>query len=97
MKRILSLIISLVFMFFILPIQTYAEKQIEVIINGEKVVFTGSPIIENGTTLVEFRPIFEKLGLKVNWNGETRTVSGDNENIKIELKIGNKVAVVNGG
>lgn len=54
------------------------------------------PIIENGRTLVPFRAIFYVLGLEVDWDEDTRTVTGYNDNTKIVLEIGSNIAYVNG-
>ena len=76
--------------------QSFAEQPIQVIIDGEKINFTNNPIIENGTTLVEFRPIFEKLGLQIGWNEATQTVTGHKDGLDIQLQIGSNTATVNG-
>ncbi|OAB42440.1 copper amine oxidase N-terminal domain-containing protein [Paenibacillus glacialis] len=72
------------------------EEQTKVFVNGEAVDFTVKPLNEKGTTLVQFKPVFEKLGLKVIWNEETQTVTGSTYDLDIELTIGSKTAFVNG-
>lgn len=97
MRKIISLFLSILLMFsVIIPTQVNAEDPIKVYINGEIINFTIDPVVENGTTLVQFRPIFEKLGLSIGWDANTQTVTGEKEGLKIELIIGNKVAKVNG-
>ncbi|MEF2243355.1 stalk domain-containing protein [Paenibacillus sp. IITD108] len=71
-------------------------QPIEVFIDGELVHFTKDPVIINGTTMVQFRPIFESFGLEVGWNAESRTVSGAQDRLLIELIIGSKLANVSG-
>lgn len=93
--------------FFILAIVTLitstlvfganAEEALKVKINGEYVQFDAQPFIdENNRTLVPVRFIAEKLGAKVDWNGETRTVSVDTNSKSIKLVIDQKQATVNG-
>ena len=52
-----------------------ADDAITVLVNDKQVQFEDvAPFIENEHTLVPFRAIFEALGSKVQWDGETRTV-----------------------
>jgi hypothetical protein len=74
-----------------------AAKPIDVYINGSKLSFTaGSPYLQNNSVLVPFRVVFEKLGLKVLWDAKTGTVTGTGPNLSVSLKIGSKLATVNG-
>lgn len=73
-----------------------ASDNIKVTVNGEYVTFDQSPIIENDRTLVPFRAIFEKLGAKVDWDGNTRTVTAVKDGTTITLKIGEKAINVGG-
>jgi hypothetical protein len=72
------------------------EQQVKVYVDGSKTDFTVDPLIESGSTLVQFKPVFEKLGLTVEWNGETKTVTGSTYNLNIQLTIGSKTVIVNG-
>lgn len=73
-----------------------ANDNIKVTVNGEYVAFDRSPIIENDRTLVPFRAIFEKLGAKVDWDNDTRTVTAVKDGTTITLKIGEKAINING-
>jgi hypothetical protein len=53
------------------------------------------PVVENGTTLVPLRVIFQSLGAEVNWEGSTQTVTAVKDGITIKLTIGNKTAYKN--
>lgn len=94
LKKLLSIIIAATLMFLAAG-QAFAENEIQVFIDGEKINFEEQPFIENGTTMVPFRPIFEKLGLDISWNGEAQTVFGINKRLWISLKVGNTSAVMN--
>lgn len=72
------------------------EKPIPVYYNDEAIQFHIDPISLQGTTLVEFRPIFEKLGLQITWNQETKTVRGYKQGLSVELQVGSLIANVNG-
>lgn len=78
-----------------LSISAYAQE-IKVYLDGEELTLSTSPIIEEGTSLVPFRGIFEALGLEVGWDAETQTVTGSNSNTVIEFNIGDGFAFVNG-
>ncbi|MNO38594.1 hypothetical protein D3C76_287000 [compost metagenome] len=55
-----------------------------------------APFNDNGTVLVPFRPVFEKLGLSIDWNQSTGTITGTKEDLTITLQLGSKQARVNG-
>jgi hypothetical protein len=71
-------------------------KSIRVFLDGEEIIFHQQPVLKDGSTTVEFRPIFEKLGLHVEWDGVTKTVSGTKEGLSLKLTLGQTNAVVNG-
>lgn len=87
----LVLIISIIFS----ANQAFGNERVEVFFNGDKIHFSVNPITENGTTLVEFRTIFEKEGLNILWQPETQTITGEKNGLKIELTIGEDKAKVN--
>ncbi|WP_442603144.1 stalk domain-containing protein [Paenibacillus sp. KN14-4R] len=67
-----------------------------VIMNGNKVKFDYAPLIETGTTLVQFRPLFEKLGYTIEWNNETRTIQAHKDGVGISLQVDSSKAELNG-
>lgn len=69
---------------------------IEVYIDGELAEFQIDPVIIGGSTMVQFRPLFEQFGLEVGWDQTTRTVTGTKEKLEIELVIDSKSASVSG-
>ncbi len=98
--RLCVLCIILVLTNVIFPSLVFAENPISVYLDGEKIEFTTNPVLSNGTTLVPFRAIFEKLGLRVTWDEKNQRIFGDNfgdkDDLLIVLQIGNKIATVNG-
>lgn len=73
-----------------------SDSGISVYINGNFISFAQAPYIENGTTMVPMRAIFEELGAEVDYNGETKTITAVKGEKKIILTVGSKDAYVNG-
>ncbi|WP_068620145.1 copper amine oxidase N-terminal domain-containing protein [Paenibacillus tuaregi] len=97
MKRILSVLgaVSLI-LSMSLPASA-APGPISVYLDGSKISFpAGAPYTSQGTTLVPFRTIFEKLGLQVTWNAKTQTVTGSKEDLTLQLTLGSNRASING-
>ena len=97
-KRYFTFFLAILLIVLFIPLPSSAEepKPIRVLVDYDFVDLETAPFIEDGTTLVEFRPIFERLGLTVSWNKDTKTILGETEDLKIQLKIGDKNAIVNG-
>lgn len=83
----------------IIPIQndktTADDNGIKVNLNGISLNFTQPPVIENGTTLVPMRAIFEAMGASVEWNNDTKTVTSKKGNITVVLTLDKDTAMVN--
>ncbi|MBU4534077.1 MAG: trypsin-like peptidase domain-containing protein [Firmicutes bacterium] len=73
-----------------------AVAQPKVIVNGTTLTFSVEPRIEQGTTLVPMRGIFEAIGAKVVWYEDTQTVSASTGTTQIQLVIGSKTTFSNG-
>lgn len=81
-----------------LPITPYFSNEsdnINIIINGERLLFDNIPIIVNDRTLVPFRQIFEALGYKVSWNDEDKSILAEKSDVIMRLQIGNNEISVN--
>jgi hypothetical protein len=92
---LITLSLSLFFSQIILAEDTAQIPTITVKYQGIPITFEGTPILENGSVLVPFRGIFETLGLKVEWEPNTKRVTGSNEFVKINMTIGKKTVLVN--
>ena len=69
MKKIAALFLSLM----IMSPTVFADDDITVYLNEDELIFEQSPIIQNDSTLVPFRAIFENLDMVVQWcNGSKR-------------------------
>lgn len=97
MKKVLFSFISIILFLSVLSsIRTEAASNIKVIYNGNPMTFDVNPVIENGTTLVEFKTLFNALGININYEPKTKKVSGVKDRLKIELTLGSKTAYING-
>lgn len=96
-KKSAYIFFSVLLFLFMMTFQSSAEesKPIRVLVDYDFVNLSLEPQMENGNTLVEFRPIFEKLGLSVNWDKETKTIVAEKEGLNIQLTIASKIAKVN--
>lgn len=65
-------------------------------VNGVKQAYDPAPTIVNGRTMVPLRALFESLGAKVDWDNNTRTIKASKGNIKIQLQVDSKTALING-
>lgn len=73
-----------------------AADGIKILLNGKAMTFDAEPYIENGTTRVPMRAIFEGLGADVDWDSETKAVTAAKGDTVIRLTIGSSTALVNG-
>lgn len=68
----------------------------DIVVDNRKLELESPPFLDNGTTMVPFRPIFGKLGLEVTWDAGTQRISATDAETIIEMQIGSKTAIVNG-
>ncbi|MFF2911464.1 copper amine oxidase N-terminal domain-containing protein [Paenibacillus sp. NPDC057934] len=73
-----------------------ADARKNVVVDGQAVLFDQSPIVVNGTTLVQFTPVFKMLGITSSWDQQKKQVVATKGETKIILNVGNKTAYVNG-
>ena len=50
-------------------------KPITIYLNSNLIDFEQAPVIENGHTLVPFRAILEEMGISVEWDNQTKTIT----------------------
>ncbi|MFC0213083.1 copper amine oxidase N-terminal domain-containing protein [Paenibacillus chartarius] len=75
---------------------TAAEQPIQVQLDLQTITFEIDPLLEDGVTLVQLRPLFEATGIELTWNGESRTITGKKNNETLLLTIDSNKALVNG-
>lgn len=104
MKRIIRLATLVLAMVLISTVTFAQHNAIDVIINDKAVDFSlmkngnsmGYPYIENGRTYVPIRVISEGLGYKIDWIQSKQTAVIVKGQTKVEIKIGETKALVNG-
>ncbi len=72
------------------------SSEVKVMVNGKQLTFDSPPLIENGLTLVPLRAIFETLGVLVDWDETSQTVTAYTDTTKISLQIGSSIAYKSG-
>lgn len=74
------------------------KTEFNLFLKGQKETkeFDVAPFIESGRTMLSVRAIGESLGMVVSYDEQSKTVTIDSDAKKVELKVGDKVAVVNG-
>lgn len=65
-------------------------------LDGVPLYFDPGAKLSDGSTMVPFRQLFEKLGLAVKWEEESQTITGRKEGVTLSLQIGSTEATVNG-
>ena len=89
-KKIICLVMALSALMS--PIYVKAEDNVKVVVDGEQVMFEDQgPVIIDERTLVPIRAIMEKLGKKVDWNGELQQAIVYDEYITVKLTLNTAV------
>lgn len=79
-----------------LNISTLLTKEISVLLNNNVLSFSQPPYIENGTTRVPMRAIFEALNAEVDYEAATKTITVRKGSTIIKLITGASTATING-
>jgi len=74
----------------------YKGDTLSLRVNGETVNSNVKPIVMNDRTLVPARAVFEKMGANVDWLADQQKVFVSLNSFKVELKLNDKTALVNG-
>ncbi len=76
-------------------VQVSADENISLTVNGEKVETQVPPTIIDGRTMVPVRDIFEACGAKVNWDVNTKTITGEKGNTTVVMQIDSNMLFIN--
>lgn len=76
-------------------VQVSADENISLTVNGEKVETQVPPTIIDGRTIVPVRDIFEACGAKVNWDANTKTITGEKGNTTVVMQIDSNMLFIN--
>lgn len=97
MRKIAAFALCFIVLTITAAITAYGISDVYVSINGEPVNFTGQkPVVSNGRTLVPLRGVFEKLGVSVGWDGDSKTVTAVKGDTMVKIAIDDKSFSVNG-
>ncbi len=72
------------------------DNDITVTLNGKALSLEQSPVIENGSTLVPFKQILDSLGVSVEWDAETKSLTCTKDDKTVEITINSDTMLVNG-
>ena len=75
-----------------------ANDDVKVVINGAELKIAENdtkPFVEDGSTLVPMRAIFDALGASVQWDDATKTVTSKSDNGSFEMQIGSDIVKIN--
>ena len=101
MKRIISFVLALTMLFSTLAFSTsaYAVEYVTVYLNDKLVDFPTTdarPQIINNRTYVPVRRTCEALGLTLDWNSKTETMTLTRDGVVIAHTMRSKTVLVNG-
>lgn len=96
MKRITSIIVSILMIASCCSIVALADEGVKVTINGIERIYDRPPVIINDRVLVPMRGIFNDLGADVTWNEETKSISVGRNAERMTVYVDKDEALVNG-
>jgi predicted SnoaL-like aldol condensation-catalyzing enzyme len=76
-----------------------AKADIKIVIDGQQETYTDAPMMQNNHVLLPLRAVVTKLGFQddnehIVWNAAEKSVTLNNENTQIYLRVGSQVASV---
>ncbi|MDD4678835.1 MAG: beta-propeller domain-containing protein [Tissierellia bacterium] len=96
MKKTYKIILLTLILILCFTVTAFAQDDIKVYVDNERVDFDVAPFVEKGRTLIPLRGVFEKLGAKVDWNKNLLEVVIKDDNNEIEMILGKDKVMVNG-
>ena len=76
-------------------VQVSADENISLTVNGKSIETQVPPTIIDGRTMVPVRDIFEACGAKVNWDENTKTITGEKGNTNVVMQIDSNMLFIN--
>jgi hypothetical protein len=89
------LMVLIITIMFSITTPALADQPIQIFINNQQLATDVSPVIENGTTLVPIRAIFEGLGCMIGWDASAEIVLATKNGTQYQFKIGSNVYEIN--
>lgn len=94
-KKIVSFVL-VVMMSITMFVPVFANGEISVYLDNEKIQFDVTPLLIDGRTMVPMRVVFEKLGAVVYWDNNTRTAIAQRDNVNVSIAIDDTTLYKNG-
>lgn len=95
-----KLIASLLILLMAMPLSVLAEPMQDIFtlkIDGEEVTFPDQqPYVRDYKLYIPMRPVLEKLGFDVSWDGETQTATAAKDGMTLQMPVGKSTTTVNG-
>ncbi|MBQ7821532.1 MAG: peptidylprolyl isomerase [Clostridia bacterium] len=89
MKRFITLLLAIIIIMSSMTVSAFAvENEVNVTLDGYRLVFDVPGRLIEGRTMVPVRTIFESLGATVEYNGETKEVTAFRGDDTVKLTIG---------
>lgn len=85
LKKFTVGIVMLAVIVFAVSYAAFASFDVKILIDGEVLNCTQTPLIQDGTALVPMRDVFERLGASVSWDEETRSAAGVYKDVEITV------------
>lgn len=95
MKKIISLLITVVLVMSSLICLSVADEGITVYLEGRKINFDVPPQTINGRTMVPIRAIFEAMGATVSWDEATQTAISTKNNTTVKMTLNRTTYYIN--
>lgn len=93
MKKVIALTLAFL---MLAAIGSFAETNVNITVNGVRMVFEVPPYIENGRTFVSLRAVAQMLSYEVEWDGEEKRIDIKDGTNTVTLKVGSNEYFVNG-
>lgn len=95
MKKWLSILLVFALLMPAGVLSAAANDPIKVFVDGKQLKFDVDPIMANNTTLVQYTTVFKALGMDYSWDQKSKTVTGYNDYVLMNLTIGSRVSTIN--
>ncbi len=93
MKKILSVFIAVLLMIAQIPV--LSDTPVTIYLDGKILETSTQPTNVSGSIMVPFRPIFEALGMEINWSEAHQKVVAQKDDKTVILSIGSDKMLVN--
>lgn len=93
MKKFTAILILVLSSLF--AVQAFADDSIKIVIDNTEIETDVSPQIIEGRTMVPVRTIFEALGAQVDWDSETKTITGTKSGITAVMTLNSTILSIN--